>query len=99
MPFPLVTKFETAGTYEQWMWSNSAHITYAWHALLLRYSYLHTYINLYVIARVGVKLGINFASVRLSGNIIARLEAECYFSTNTSEICPGYFMTNLAIKN
>ena len=99
MQFPLVTKFETAGTYEKWLWPNSAHITYAWHALLLLYSYLHTYIYLYVIAQVGVKLGINFASVRLSGNKIARGEAECYFSTNPSEICPGNFMTNRAIKD
>ena len=35
-------------------------------------------IYVYVIARVGVKFGINFTSVRLSGNKIARGEAECY---------------------
>ena len=27
--------FETAGTYKKWLRSNSAHITYAWHAVLL----------------------------------------------------------------
>ena len=52
----------------------------------------------YVIARVGVKFGINFTSVRLSGNKIARGEAECYLP-NTSEICPENFMTNRAIKD
>ena len=44
MPFPVVTTFKTAGTYKKWQWPNSAHITYAWHALLLWHTYLHTYI-------------------------------------------------------
>ena len=47
MPFPLVTTFETAGTYKKWLWPNSAHITYAWHVLQLWYTYLHTYIYIY----------------------------------------------------
>ena len=37
--------------------------------------FVYTYIYVYVIARVGVKFGINFTSVRLSGNKIARGEA------------------------
>ena len=28
VPFPLVTKFETTGTYKIWLWPNSAYITY-----------------------------------------------------------------------
>ena len=51
-----------------------------WHELLLWHTYLNTYI--YVIAWVGVKFGINFTSVRLSGNKIARGEAECYLPLN-----------------
>ena len=41
---------------------------------------IHIYV--YVIARVGVKFGINFTSVRLSGNKIAQGEAECYLALN-----------------
>ena len=48
MPFPLVTTFETAGTYKKWQWPYSAHITYTWHALLLWHTYLHTYIHIYI---------------------------------------------------
>ena len=40
----------------------------------------------YVIARVGVKYGINFTSVRLSGNKIARGEAECYLPLNLTRV-------------
>ena len=75
-------------------------------------TYIYIYINIinipsfrveyvYVIARVGVKFGINFTSVRLSGNKIARGGSRVLFATqpNTSEICPGNFMTNRAIKD
>ena len=48
MPFPLVTTFETTGTYKKWLWPNSAYITYTWHALLLWHTYLHTYIYIYI---------------------------------------------------
>ena len=40
------------------------------------------YVYVYAIAQVGVKFGINFTSVRLSGNKIARGEAECYLPLN-----------------
>ena len=40
----------------------------------------------YVMARVGVKFGINFTSVRLSGNKIARGEAECYLSLKLTRV-------------
>ena len=40
----------------------------------------------YVIARVGVKFGINFTSVKLSGNKIARGEAECYLPLNLTRV-------------
>ena len=86
VPFPVVTTFKTAGTYKKWLWPNSAHIKYAWHALLIWHTYLHTYIYVYVIARVGVKFGINFKSVRLSGNKIARGEAECYLPLNLTRV-------------
>ena len=62
--------------------------------------YIYKYV--YVIARVGVKFWKIFTSVRLSGNKITRGEAECYFiatQPNTSEICPGNFTTNRAIKD
>ena len=54
----------------------------------------------YVIARVGVKFGINFTSVRLSDNTMARDEAEYYLQLylNAREIYSGIFMTNRAIK-
>ena len=48
--------------------------------------YVYTYIYVYVIARVGVKFGINFKSVRLSGNKIARGEAECYLTLNLTRV-------------
>ena len=48
--------------------------------------YVYTYIYVYVIARVGVKFGINFTSVRLSGNKIARGEAECYLPLNLTRV-------------
>ena len=86
VPFPLVTMFETADTYKKWLWTNSTYITYTWHALLLWHMYLHTYIYVYVIARVGVKFGINFTSVSLSGNKIARGEAECYLPLNLTRV-------------
>ena len=44
------------------------------------------YVYVYVIARVGVKFGINFTSVRLSGNKIARGEAECYLPLNLTRV-------------
>ena len=44
----MVTTFKTAGTYKNWLWPNSAHITYAWHALLIWHTYLHTYIYIYI---------------------------------------------------
>ena len=47
VPFPLVTTLETAGTYKEWLWPNSAYITYVWHALLFCFTYLHTYIYIY----------------------------------------------------
>ena len=40
----------------------------------------------YVIARVGVKFGINFKSVRLSGNKIVLGEAECYLPLNITRV-------------
>ena len=45
-----------------------------------------TYLYVYVIARVGVKFGINFTSVKLSGNKIARGEAECYLPLNLTRV-------------
>ena len=57
-------------------------------------------IYVYVIARVGVKFGKHFTSVRLSGNKIARGEAVLFATQpNLSEICPGNFTTNRAIKD
>ena len=50
------------------------------------YTYIHIYTYVYVIARVGVKFGINFTSVRLSGNKIARGEAECYLPLNLTRV-------------
>ena len=47
---------------------------------------IRIYIYVYVIARVGVKFGINFTSVRLSGNKIARGEAECYLPLNLTRV-------------
>ena len=44
------------------------------------------WVYVYVIARVGVKFGINFTSVRLSGNKIARGEAECYLPLNLTRV-------------
>ena len=44
------------------------------------------YVYVYVISRVGVKFGINFTSVRLSGNKIARGEAECYLPLNLTRV-------------
>ena len=56
-------------------------------------------IYVYVIAPVGVQFGINFTSVRLSRNKIARGEAECYLTQpNTSEICSGIFRLTVLIK-
>ena len=43
-------------------------------------------IYVYVIAWVGVKLWINFTSIRLSGNKIARGEAECYLPLNLTRV-------------
>ena len=48
--------------------------------------HIYIYIYVYVIARVGVKFGINFTSVRLSGNKIARGEAECYLPLNLTRV-------------
>ena len=48
VPFPLVTTFETAGTYNKWLWLNSAYITYTWHVLLLWHTYFHTCIYIYI---------------------------------------------------
>ena len=44
------------------------------------------YIYVYVIARVGLKFGINFKSVRLSGNKIARGKAERYLPLNLTRV-------------
>ena len=43
-------------------------------------------VYVYVIARVGVKFGINFTSVRLIGNKIARGEAEYYLPLNLTRV-------------
>ena len=43
------------------------------------------YIYVYVIARVGVKFGINFTS-RLSGNKFARGKAESYLPLNLTQV-------------
>ena len=51
-----------------------------------RFVYTYIYIYVYVIARGGVKFGINFTSVRLSGNKIARGEAECYLPLNLTRV-------------
>ena len=56
---------------------------YAIHFLWERKSAM---VLVYVIARVGVKFGINFTSVRLSGNKIARGEAECYLPLNLTRV-------------
>ena len=48
MLFPLVTTFETTGTYKKWLWPNSAYITYTWHALLLWHIYLHTHTHTHI---------------------------------------------------
>ena len=64
---------------------NSSHITYH-RACAYGLTYGHMYIYVYVIARVGVKFGINFTSVRLSGNKIARGEAECYLPLNLTRV-------------
>ena len=52
----------------------------------VRNKYIYIYIYVYVKARVGVKFGINFTSVRLSGNKIARGEAECYLPLNLTRV-------------
>ena len=68
---------------------NPAHITYhraCAYNLTYRHTYIYTYIYVYVIARVEVKFGINFRSVRLSGNKIARGEAECYLPFNLTRV-------------
>ena len=44
------------------------------------------FLYVYVIARVGVKFRINFTSVKLSGNKIARGEAECYSPLNLTRV-------------
>ena len=44
------------------------------------------YLYVYVAARVGVKFGTNFTSVRLSGNKIARGEAQCYLLLNPKRV-------------
>ena len=43
-------------------------------------------VYVYVIARARVKFGTNFTSVRLSGNKIARGEAECYLPLNLTRV-------------
>ena len=48
VPFAVVTTFKTAGMYKKWQWPNSAHITYAWHALVIWYNTsIHIYIYIY----------------------------------------------------
>ena len=55
---------------------------------------------IYIIARVGVKFGINLTSVRLSGNNCMRRSRVLFANQHsTSEICPGNVMTNQAIKD
>ena len=63
--------------------------------------FVHRKGYVYVIARVGVKFGINFTSVRLNGNKIARGEAECYSSLNLTRVnfVPGNTTTNRTIKD
>ena len=46
----------------------------------------YVYVYVYATARVGVKVGRNFTSVRLSGNKIARGEAECYLPLNLTRV-------------
>ena len=43
-------------------------------------------VYVYVKAWVGVKFGSNFTNVRLSGNKIARGEAECYLPLNLTHV-------------
>ena len=43
-------------------------------------------VYVYVIVRVGVNFRINFTSIRLSGNKIARGEAECYLPLNLTRV-------------
>ena len=45
---------------------------------------VYTYV--YVLAQVGVKFGINFTSIRLSGNKIARGKAECYLPLKLTRV-------------
>ena len=45
---------------------------------IMYWLYLHMY-YVYIIAREGVKFGINFTSCSENGNEIARGAAECYF--------------------
>ena len=45
--FPMVTTFETVGTYKKWLWPNSAHITYAWHVATIMPTSIHIYIYTY----------------------------------------------------
>ena len=84
VPFLVVTAFKSTGTYKKLQWPNSAHCAYAGK----RYYYgirtsMHIYV--YVIARVGLKFGINFTSVTLCANKIARVEAECYLPINLTQ--------------
>ena len=57
-------------------------------------------VYVYVIALVGVKFGINFTSVRLSGNTIARGEAECYLPLNLTRVkfVPEISRLNVLLK-
>ena len=84
MPFLVVTAFKNTGTHKKLQWPNSVHSAYAGKC----YCYgictsMHIYV--YVIARVGLKFEINFTSVTLCGNKIARVEAECYLPLNLTQ--------------
>ena len=69
-------------------------------ATIMAYVPPYIYIYVYEIARVGVKFGINFTSVKLSGNKIAQGEAVCFLPLNLTPVkfVPN-FTTNRAIKD
>ena len=73
-----LTTFKTPGKYEKWLWLNSAHITYVWHVLLLRHTYLHTHIYIFIY-RTSSNLytpdSVFFASLNKSVSYIGRSSA------------------------
>ena len=81
IPFPIIKYIEILN----WRASEASETLLGVYKFeLMRYVYIYIYV--YVIARVGVKFGINFTSVRLSGNKIARGEAECYLSLKLTRV-------------